>query len=110
MILETMIDGASITIPIADPFTPDLAAIISQIEQLAILQGADIVSLDVRGLILEMIRGIAGCESGCPADAQDLVSRGYKGFDLHYVDGGILTARTATVDERPIYLKMFPDF
>ncbi|MGD0282685.1 MAG: hypothetical protein ABSB95_10010 [Dissulfurispiraceae bacterium] len=110
MLLETIIDGASITIHIAEPFRPDIAAIISQIEQLAISKGADITALDVKGLILEMIRGIVGCENGCPADAKHLISRGYSGFDLRYVEGGILTAHTATRDGKPIHLKMFPDF
>ncbi|MBF0557257.1 MAG: hypothetical protein HQL08_00600 [Nitrospirae bacterium] len=110
MVLETVIDGASITIPIAEPFKPDLKGIIAQIDQLAASKGTDIVSLDINGLILQMIRGIAGCESGCPADAKSLISRGYSGFNLNYIEGGILTARAATGDGRPIHLKMFPDF
>lgn len=57
-----------------------------------------------------MINGIAGCESGCPANAKGLVSGGYKGFDVQYVEGGILTARIMTRDGSIIYLKMFPDF
>jgi hypothetical protein len=110
MILETVIDGASVTVQIAEPFKPDLKAIISQIEQCALSKGTDISSLDVKGLILEMIRGIAGCEGGCPADAKRLISRGYSCFHLNYVEGGILTARATTGDGRLIHLKMFPDF
>jgi len=110
MILETVIDGASITIPIAEPFKPDIEAIISQMEQLAMSKGTDLGSLDVKGLILEMIRGTVGCERGCPADAKHLISRGYSGFELHYVEGGILTALTETGDGIRIHLKIFPDF
>jgi hypothetical protein len=57
-----------------------------------------------------MIRGIAGCERGCPANAQDLVSSGHKGFDMQYVEGGILTARIVTADGSVLSLKLFPDF
>lgn len=110
MILELVVDGDSVTIPIAEPFNPDFKDILSRIEGLAASKGADIGSLDMKGLILEMIRGIAGCENGCPADAKRLISRGYSGFDLQYIEGGILTARAATGDGRPVHLKMFPDF
>ena len=110
MVLETVIDDASITLPIDEPFKPDIETIISEIQQLAMSKRVDIVTLDVKGLILEMIRGIVGCERGCPADAKHLISRGYRGFDLHYVEGGILTAHTAIGDGRVIHLKMFPDF
>lgn len=110
MILELVVDGDSVTIPIAEPFKPDFNDILSRIERLAVSKGADIGPLDMKGLILEMIRGIAGCENGCPADAKRLISRGYSGFDLQYIEGGILTARATTGDGRPVHLKMFPDF
>ncbi len=110
MVLEVVIDGASVTVQIAEAFRPDIDDIIAQIERLAGSRGADIAALDVGGLVLQMIRGIAGCESGCPADAKGLIARGYKGFDLHYVEGGILTAHTKTGAGSLISLKMFPDF
>jgi hypothetical protein len=109
MVLDVVFNDSSATIDIPEPFRPDLDAIIVQIERIA-GPGGDVDQTDVRGLILEMIRGIAGCESGCPANAKSLVSRGYKSFDLHYIEGGILTARTTTVGGNVISLKMFPDF
>ena len=110
MVLEIIIDGASVTVQIAEAFRPDIEDIMAQIDRIAISKGADIASLDVRGLILQMIRGIAGCESGCPADAKGLTARGYNGFALQYVEGGILTAHTKTGAGNVVNLKMFPDF
>ena len=110
MDLDVIINDASIAVRIDEPFQPDLDAIHSQIERFAFSKGADIASLDLRGLILKMIRGIAGCEHGCPANAKDLESTGYKGFDVQYIEGGILAARTTTGDGSILSLKMFPDF
>lgn len=110
MVLDVVINDASVTIQIDKPFKPDLDAIIAQIERFAFSKQADIAALDVRGLIPRMINGIAGCERGCPANAQGLVSSGYKDFDVQYVEGGILTARIMTRDGSLLYLKMFPDF
>jgi hypothetical protein len=110
VVFEVIIDGASITIPIAQPFRPDLDDIIARIERLAVAKEVDIAALDVRGLISEMIKGVVGCERGCPADAKGLISRGYKGFDLAYVEGGILTARSTNGNASLLHLKMFPDF
>jgi hypothetical protein len=110
MLLDVIIDTASVTIEIDKPFQPDLDAIIIQIAQFARTMGTDIAVLDVRGLISKMIKGIAGCEHGCPANAKNLVSTGYKGFDVQYIEGGILSARLTTGEEKPLCLKMFPDF
>jgi hypothetical protein len=110
VILDVIINDVSVSVEIDKPFQPDLDAIYSEIELFASSIGTDIAVLDVRGLIPKMISGIAGCESGCPANAKGLVSGGYKGFDLHYVEGGILTARIMTGDGNNLYLKMFPDF
>jgi len=110
VVLDVIINDASVSVQIDRPFQPDLVAINSQIERFASSKGTDIVDLDVRGLIPKMINGIAGCESGCPANAKDLVSGGYKGFDVQYIEGGILTARIMTRDGSILYLKMFPDF
>jgi len=110
MVFEVIIDGASVTIPIDQPFRPDLDDIIARIELLALSKGASVATSDVRGLISEMIKGTVGCERGCPADAKGLISRGFKGFDLAYVEGGILTARSTSEDGNLLNLKMFPDF
>ena len=110
MILEIIIGSSSATMQIVEAFRPDLDDIVANIERFAGAQRADIVALDFRGLIPKMIRGIVGCERGCPADAKEIISRGYKGFELNYIEGGILTALAMTPDGRPLYIKMFPNF
>jgi hypothetical protein len=110
VVLEIVVGNVSATIPIVDAFRHDLDDIVARIEQFAETQGTDLAAVDVRGLIPKMIKGIAGCERGCPADAKGLISRGYKEFDLQYIEGGILTARAMTADGKPLHIKMFPDF
>lgn len=110
VVLDVIINDASLSLQIDAPFQADIDALYSQIERFASSKGTDISALDVKSLIPKMIRGIAGCERGCPANAQDLVSGGYKGFDMQYVEGGILTARRMTAEGIMLSLKMFPDF
>ena len=57
-----------------------------------------------------MIRGVAGCEDGCPSDAKRLVSEGFGGFNLSYIEGGILSAVKTTDDGKEISVRIFPDF
>jgi hypothetical protein len=110
VVLDVIFNNASVSVQIDKPFQADLASIYAQIERFASSKEIDISALDIKGLISKMISGIAGCEGGCPANAKSLVSKGYKGFEVEYVEGGILTAHIATRDGRILYLKMFPDF
>ena len=110
MILDVVIDKDSLSIEITDPFRLDLDAVVGKIDQFASSRGIAVSGADIRGLIPAMVKGIAGCEHGCPADAKGLVSRGFKDFELQYIEGGILSARRLTGDGRFLYLKMFPDF
>jgi hypothetical protein len=110
VVLDVIINDASVSLQIDAPFQTDIDVLYSHIERFASSQGADIAAMDVRGLIPKMIRGIAGCERGCPANAHDLVSSGYKGFDMQYVEGGILTARIMNAEGSVLSLKIFPDF
>jgi hypothetical protein len=110
VVLDVIINDASVSLQIDAPFQADIDVLCSQIERFAASKGTDITPLDVRGLIPRMIRGIAGCERGCPANAHDLVSSGYKGFEMQYVEGGILTAYRKTAEGSMLSLKMFPDF
>jgi hypothetical protein len=110
MLLDVIIDKDSLPIEIPDPYHPDMEAVVGSIDSFAASKGADLSGLDVRGLVPAMIRGVAGCEKGCPANAKDLVARGFQRFELEYVEGGILTAKASTGSGRSFYLKMFPDF
>jgi hypothetical protein len=110
MLLDVIINKDSVSIPIDDPFRADLDAILTQINGFAASHETDLTQRDIRGLIPRMIKGIAGCEKGCPANAKDLVSRGVKDFELQYIEGGILSAHTTVGEDKQIFLKMFPDF
>ncbi len=109
MELVVSINKASVTIPIKNPFHLDFDALVARIDQHIHSQGVTVSGLDIRGLLPLMVKGIAGCEAGCPADAQRVVSRGYHNFALQYIEGGILTAST-TIGDAPLSLKLFPDF
>ncbi len=110
MILDIIIKSESMTVAISNPFNPDLDAIFDRIKEFASSRQVDIDGLDIKGLIPRIIKGIAGCENGCPADAKGLVSRGFKGFDLQYTEGGILSASSKLPDGKLFCLRMFPDF
>lgn len=110
MTLDVIIDQDSMSVEITDPFHLDLDGIVGKIGQFVSSRGVAIAGGDVRDLIPAMIKGISGCERGCPADAKGLVSRGFKDFELQYIEGGILSARRAIGEDRFFYLKMFPDF
>ena len=110
MELDINADGKSLSIPIDNPFHLDIDATVRQIESFLSSQGATAGGLDVRGLLPKLVKGIAGCEGGCPADAKSLVSRGFKNFKLAYIEGGILEARVVTDNGKNVAIKMFPDF
>ncbi len=110
MLLDVTIGKDSMSIQIDDPFHIDLNDFACRIENFASPKGINISSLDVRSIIPGMIRGIAGCEHGCPADAKGFVRRGFKGFDLQYIEGGILSATAHLGKGKVLQLKMFPDF
>jgi hypothetical protein len=110
MELDVKVAGKSLSIPIPEPFKLDLEALAVRIEAHLSSQGAATSGLDIRGLVPKLIKGIAGCEGGCPADAQNLVSRGFSNFKLAYIEGGILQAQAKTENGMDISLRMFPDF
>jgi hypothetical protein len=110
MIIDAAINDESITVQVDNPFRLDMDSVINQIERFADAKGAELSGLDLKRLIPGMIKGIAGCEKGCPANAKGLVSRGFDGFDLKYVEGGILSARSTLKNGGTFELKMFPDF
>lgn len=110
MELDVKVNGKSLAIPIENPFHLDIEATAGRIETFLAAQGTKPQGLDIRGLLPKMIRGIAGCEDGCPADARRLVARGFSNFKLEYIEGGILHAEAPTEDGKQVVLKMFPDF
>jgi hypothetical protein len=110
MELDVTVSGKSLSIPIPDPFRLDIESLVAKIETFLSSQGATTAGLDFRGLLPKLVKGIAGCEGGCPADAQNFVSRGFTNFKLAYIEGGILQAQTKSADGKDISFRMFPDF
>jgi len=110
MDIDVSIDGRSLSINIENPYRVDVKMLMSQIRDFARGLKADVEPLSIHALIPMMIRGVAGCEAGCPADAKSVVRTGFKGFHLEYIEGGILTARTTLKDGRPLQIKVFPEF
>jgi hypothetical protein len=110
MELDVSIGGKSLALPIDNPFRLDVETMVRQIESFLAAQGTKADGLDIRGLLPRMVKGIAGCEGGCPADAKRFVSRGFSNFKLEYIEGGILHAQATAESGQTISLKMFPDF
>lgn len=109
MELTVTIDNDSLSIIIDNPFRTELEPIETRIRDFILSKKIDSKEIDIKGLLPKMIRGVAGCEKGCPANALDLVQRGFKNFELAYIDGGILTAKVVE-GEKTILFRMFPDF
>lgn len=110
MELDVSLNSDSISIPIGNPYSVDVDQVAAKIENFASAREMSLAGIDIRGLIPKMIRGIAGCEGGCPANAKSLVKSGYENFELEYIEGGILSARATTDGGAVFELKMFPDF
>ncbi len=110
MELDVTVGGKSLALPIDNPFHLDIEGMVARIESFLASQGAQTKTLDIRGLLPKMVKGIAGCEGGCPADAKSFVSRGFTNFKLEYIEGGILHAEATAEGGKTISLKMFPDF
>jgi hypothetical protein len=110
MEIDVRIGNESLTINIKNPYRFDLNQVVADIRVFAERVGYDLKETDLEGLIPRMIRGVAGCEAGCPADAKGLVREGFDGFRLGYIEGGILSATTELSDGRPFTLRVFPEF
>jgi len=110
MELEVKLEKESITIPITDPFRFDLDAVIGRINSFLGAHATELDGLDLRGLLPKMVKGIAGCEAGCPADAKGFASRGFQRFELAYIEGGILSAKASTPDGKGLQIRIFPEF
>jgi len=83
---------------------------LARIAQFASSKGISVDGLDLGSLIPKMIRGIAGCEGGCPSNAKRLAQAGFRDFIKNYIEGGILSARIDIGNGRLLTLKAFPDF
>lgn len=110
MELDIRMEKESLSIAIDNPFRIDLDALVGKIDEFLAPQGVELGNLDVRGLLPRMVKGIAGCEAGCPSDAKSVVKKGHKDFKLEYIEGGILSATAQLGQGKTLSLKLFPDF
>ncbi len=110
MEIDVSIGSESFSIDIDDPFKFDEVNDTRDIIEFGSRFGVDLSALDIEKLITRMIRGVAGCERGCPSDAQSLVSQGFGNFHLSYIEGGILSAIHKLENGQEVSVKIFPDF
>jgi len=110
MDIDVSINSDSLSINIENPYKFDLSRVTGDIMDFGEKFGVDLTPYEMDKLIPRMIRGVAGCESGCPSDAQSLVKEGFGAFKLEYVEGGILTAVNTLENGKPLKVKIFPDF
>jgi hypothetical protein len=108
--LDVILEKDSMSITIDDPFHYDLDVVTDKIGTFLLSKGTHVDNSEIKALIPAMIKGIAGCEKGCPSDAKRLVSSGYKNFELEYIDGGILSAKARKENQKVFSIKLFSDF
>lgn len=110
MDIDVSIGQESLPISIENPHRFNLDSVVRNVIEFGRKFGVDLASLHIEKLIPRMIRGVAGCEGGCPSDAMSLVRQGFGEFNLSYVEGGILTAVISLDNKGPLEIKVFPDF
>jgi len=110
MELDIRLNNEKLSLPIENPFRLDIDSLESRIREFLFSRGVRSDELDIRGLIPRMVKGIAGCEAGCPADALSVVKKGHQNFTLNYIEGGILSATAKVGPEHTLSLKLFPEF
>lgn len=100
----------SCSINVDNPHRFDSEMVIDKIVAFEERAGIDLRALNIEQLISRMIRGVAGCEGGCPADAKNLVRKGFGEFRISYIEGGILSAVYSLEKGGSLSIKVFPDF
>ncbi len=110
MDIGVSIGKESLDVNISNPHKIDLDKVVKNIVEFGSKFEIDLAGLKIERLIPKMIRGVAGCEGGCPADAQSLVRQGFGSFNLSYIEGGILSAVCTLDNGKPFSVKIFPEF
>lgn len=110
MDIDVKIDKESLHIEVENPYKVDVSQVTKEIHDFGDKFGVDLKPLKIKDLIPRMIRGVAGCEGGCPSDAMRMVKEGFGKFKLEYIEGGILTAVQALENGKTIEVRIFPDF
>ena len=110
MDIDIRVGNESLSFNIDNPHRFNISDVMNDVLSFGNNEGVDFNLLDVEQLIPRMIRGVAGCEAGCPSDAHSVVREGFGSFKLEYVEGGILTATQALENNKTLQIKIFPDF
>lgn len=114
MDIEISYGSNSLYLEVGNPYKMNSAKVAQQLTEFLQQNGVDkenIGELSLVELLPKMVRGVAGCEAGCPANAYSLVRNGFLKYKLEYIDGGILTAKHGVKNaEDMITIKVFPDF
>lgn len=110
MEIDIRVGSESLTITIENPYHFDLPGVAKKVSDFGAKLGHDIKELDIEKLIPRMIKGVAGCEGGCPSDAKSLVREGFINYDLSYIDGGIIKATRQLKNNTSFEIKVFPEF
>lgn len=110
MDIDVKIDKESLHIEVENPYKVDVLQVTKDIHAFGDKFGVDLKPLNIGNLIPRMIRGVAGCEGGCPSDAMRMVKEGFGKFKLEYIEGGILKAAQILENGKPVEIKIFPDF
>ena len=110
MDIDININGKSLSINVENPHRFDVSGAMEEIARFGETYGVNLSPYELDTLIPLMIRGVAGCEAGCPSDAMGVVRKGFGNFRLSYIEGGILTAAQNLDNGDPLEVKIFPDF
>lgn len=110
MDIDISIEKESLTVNIENPHNFNVSHVIKSIVDFGMKFGIDLAPLELGKLIPRMVRGVAGCEGGCPSDAKSLVNEGFRNFSLSYVEGGILSAVHTLGNGKLFSIKIFPEF
>ena len=81
MDIDVSINSDSLSINIENPYKIDIPQMTANILEFGNKFGIDLTPYEMDKLIQRMIRGVAGCEGGCPSDAQSLVREGFGDFN-----------------------------
>ncbi len=110
MDIDVSIGKESLSLKIENPHRFDISPLVKNMVDFGKKFNVDLDRLKIKELVPKMVRGVAGCEGGCPANAKALVREGVGVFNLSYIEGGILSAVHILDNGMPLSLKIFPEF
>jgi hypothetical protein len=110
MDIDVRFMGRTLPIKVTDPHRMNTAAVVGEIVSFLNGDAGSPDAMHLAELLPRMVRGVAGCEGGCPSNAKGLVRAGFRDYHLDYVEGGILTAAREVAPGQRLEIKIFPEF